>query len=372
MVRSRGRRGFTLIELLVVIAIIAVLIGLLLPAVQKVREASNRMSCQNNLKQIAIAAHNYNSTYGKLPPGFTGDQSPPGANPLFSGAGKEQGPYVGVLTYLLPYVEQDNVFKNLNIVSLDPRFGYPNAGQVCVPWWSDPRIAVGTVPNNLTAAQTRIKIYVCPSDNPYESATSSPLLSFAEWNQMPCVPHYGGHRAPGDQAGTVYDDCGRSNYVGVGGTGPGPVQLYNAYQGCLHNRSEIGLNHITAFDGTANTLMFGELLGASKVGTRHRSVLWIGAGSGTTGYGFASDNDAFQINDYLWSSWHPGIVQFAFADGSVRGLRQVPRMADPSTGAGRAPADAAALAAAPLNYRVFLELGGWRDGGTQPTDSVVN
>src|SRR5262245_11850958 len=108
--RSNRRTGFTLIELLVVIAIIAVLIGLLLPAVQKVREAAARSKCQNNLKQIALAAHNYHSANGTLPTGVLA----PGRLLTFPAASSASS-WLSNLTLLLPYIEQDSIYKTMSI-----------------------------------------------------------------------------------------------------------------------------------------------------------------------------------------------------------------------------------------------------------------
>src|SRR5947209_5486876 len=140
----RRQRGFTLIELLVVIAIIAVLIGLLLPAVQKVRGAAARISCANNLKQIALAAHNYEGSNGKFPPGLNSVN------------------WLGVLAYLLPYVEQDNAFRLIPQNELNPATS-------TTPWWGS--IGRGSNAPMITAGRTNIKNYRCPADSPDNPAT---------------------------------------------------------------------------------------------------------------------------------------------------------------------------------------------------------
>ena len=152
---SNVRRGFTLIELLVVIAIIAILIGLLLPAVQKVREAAARTQCQNNLKQIGLAVHNYESGYSKLPH--------PGQCDSTGGAGTVYMTQ-STPTILLPYIEQENVFRmmdqSLTFAQMSAA-GY-NTTQI------HPK-AIGAVyndpnyPNTVAAAKTQIKTYACPS-----------------------------------------------------------------------------------------------------------------------------------------------------------------------------------------------------------------
>jgi prepilin-type N-terminal cleavage/methylation domain-containing protein len=120
MLCSSGRkRGFTLIELLVVIAIIAILIGLLLPAVQKVREAAARTQCMNNLKQIALAAHNHESSYGVLPAGLYG--APPGTAYGDAAADFWRYQYFGTFVPLLPFIEQENLYRLMR-VNLDPRW----------------------------------------------------------------------------------------------------------------------------------------------------------------------------------------------------------------------------------------------------------
>src|SRR5580704_10738303 len=140
MFRQKQRVGFTLIELLVVIAVIAVLVGLLLPAVQKVREAASRMSCQNNLKQLGLAMHNYHLSQGAFPPGMVCPSS------------DLRDAESSGFTFLLPYLEQDNTQR---LYHFDE------------PWWA---------PDNFQAVETPVKVFFCPS-NRNEGAIDLTLIA---------------------------------------------------------------------------------------------------------------------------------------------------------------------------------------------------
>ena len=146
MTPHHRRPAFTLIELLVVIAIIAVLIGLLLPAVQKVREAANKTTCSNNLKQLGLAAHAYESAYKKIPPSFVVNIDASAGKP-----GTPGYPYTGIVhawtINFLPFIEQNALYAQYNL---------------SFPWFSSPTTVPGT-PDNQVPLRTPVKMFVCPS-----------------------------------------------------------------------------------------------------------------------------------------------------------------------------------------------------------------
>jgi len=276
-----SRRAFTLIELLVVIAIIAILIGLLLPAVQKVREAAARATCSNNLKQIALACHNYESANGTLPPS---------AHPTS---------YIGTLPYLLPYVEQDNLYRQITPGLLN--------GAITTVWLND-------VPTRNAACAT-VKTYICPSDP--LGADGSPSGGYM-------IGFYAG-----GYGGSAYYDFGniykygRTNYFANSGSfgvtnesafsryvGPFALEFYRLAQ------SRTRITSIT--DGTSNTLCFGEGLGSVYPDSpRKNASAWMGAGEMPAREGIPSI-----AWNFSYGSAHTGVVQFSMCDGSVRSFRK--------------------------------------------------
>jgi prepilin-type N-terminal cleavage/methylation domain-containing protein/prepilin-type processing-associated H-X9-DG protein len=305
------RCAFTLIELLVVIAIIGVLIALLLPAVQKVREAANRTTCANNLKQLGLAAHNYQSNFNQLPPGYLGplkNETPPFPLPLVDTTVQN----VGVLVYLLPYLEMDNVYREL-VLNLDVRSGG-------TPWWLGPN-----GPHNLSAAQTKIKTFLCPSNDPYANnqGVGYAMHYYNVNSQAIPVWYYASFKTEGQAPGS--SELGRTCYLAVGGAfGRGTNTIasppdwpiaFSDYEGLLTNRSQNALDRV--LDGTSNTLLFGEVTGGSLQNADGKyGYSWIGDGTLPTFMGIATVNPEW----YQFSSFHGGAVQFCFADGSVRGL----------------------------------------------------
>jgi len=285
------RRGFTLIELLVVIAIIAILIGLLLPAVQKVREAAARTTCANNMKQISLAAHNYDSTYGRLPPGLVMDPAQGNYN------------FISVLTFLLPYIEQQAAFNLIpqGAFAFPPTAPLSSGGTLI--WWGSINAAGGATAPTITAARTKIKTYECPSDPAKYDQTTGVFIGLT----ITGTTLTGTYNANGGNA----QDAGRTNYVGCGGMFGEAFK----YGGVFEANSKTTIVGIT--DGTSNTIAFGETLGGPEIGTRTYALSWMGAGSLPTYWGLPTPADW-----YTFGSKHPGVVLFGFADGSVRYIRK--------------------------------------------------
>jgi prepilin-type N-terminal cleavage/methylation domain-containing protein/prepilin-type processing-associated H-X9-DG protein len=232
----RQRRAFTLIELLVVIAIIAVLIGLLLPAVQKVREAAARMQCSNNLKQIGLGLHNYHDTNKKFPPASQVPWGRVGTDDAHMDYTGPFGPNWAVL--ILPYIEQTALYTQANVTSFPGvavvANGTPPSG-VNLSW----RVVVGTP----------VKIYTCPSDSNSETPYSNPAVAGAAngWARG----NYGvtaGYEDYDHVAGGASYKSSSKQVAGANGLISSPVMSSNYGS---------KIPHIT--DGTSNTAMVAEL-----------------------------------------------------------------------------------------------------------------
>jgi len=307
----RERCAFTLIELLVAIAVIAILIGLLLPAVQNAREAAARMQCSNNLKQLALACHNYHDAHHRLPPG--GVFNPPS----FGTLAQEKYNQGGWTVYVLPHVEQENLYRVI------PKIGVPNRNTI------PDAIAAGLIPNTLPFLR-------CPSD---PDLPDKPLTN------------YGGNGGPQCRASA----CGPASDIfqhhcnGTSSEPPLPLNppTHPGYPPGTNLGKTLDAAQIRgmfgpygptitigmATDGASNTLLFGETLPGESIS---RTGHWALAGPGRTPSTITPINYhtnyfepdgctaaplRYSENSNLASGFksrHSGGAQLALVDGSVR------------------------------------------------------
>ncbi len=297
---SSMRRAYTLIELLVAISIIGLLMALLLPAIQAAREASHRLSCSNNIRQLAMAAMNHESSHKRFPPGYLGE------TPANISIQPTTNSYVGHLVYLMPYLEIDGIYNSWSSkrdLEVNPRGVVPN----------DPRyVRWSNGPDSLwDEASYKISILLCPSDDAY----SNTLSTVTELRTTPSNAGLSGF--------AERTELGRTNYLGSAGRLGTGMTSREPWKGIFANRSRTRMADIV--DGTSNTLMFGEVTGQftdPNTGRgRLRSFAWTAGGQFTEWhrpiyrYGRQKRIEKF-------SSMHPTVMNFAFADSSVKAISQ--------------------------------------------------
>jgi prepilin-type N-terminal cleavage/methylation domain-containing protein len=300
---KRGPRvAFTLVELLVVITIIAILIALLLPAVQAAREAARRAQCSNNLKQLGLAALNFESLKGRFPPGFMG----PVPQPSSSGDPDFSQQCTGLLAFLTGYMDLAALYEPSDKAAATCGNSLYDVDVAAGPPWADPARQPAW---NL--AQAKIGSLICPSDrpSPYQKSTACTIFF--------CWATGAGPGTPPTRAAytlTGAEVLGRTNYLGCGGyTGHvGDPNYYDRFQGVFWNRSKVATRDVS--DGLSNTMLFGEV-----TGTPDMSYTWFGMGYMITYWGIQEDPDPNQ-QWQQFHSYHPGIVQFCMGDGSVTPL----------------------------------------------------
>jgi prepilin-type N-terminal cleavage/methylation domain-containing protein/prepilin-type processing-associated H-X9-DG protein len=298
---ARSRRGFTLIELLVVIAIIAILIGLLLPAVQKVREAAARMSCQNNLKQLGLACHSFHDTNGITPPTRV-------ASGGFPKLGVPANAYQGWAVWLLPNLEQGNVAR---IYDTKLHFGHAN---------------------NRTAATTKMKVFNCPSTpNPDRVAYSFSVTNGGTTYSVSnlAVADYSVMREVGTNASGATSQTLNGNRVGP----------FSFNSGSTYRE----FSFASVSDGLSNTLFYTEDAGRPhNYGPRKNLISQNSAEAA----GWADSENEFTLNGCNPStgaeggtapmncmnngepySFHTGGINVGMCDGSVRFINESTSMA---------------------------------------------